>query len=478
MTHVNHYDNDQGLTMNTCKLPKYEPIQKKHSIHLIMGSQRSGRSTLMQYLYSLTASQAEEVYVYTNNREIPYPMAHPDNVHDGLGHLASLSNLIKNEQNERKVNRVLIFDNCFNSGDLNHYRDIFMFSRHKNLDIFIMIDYIYRLPPWLRGNIDIIYLMSKGNIKINRTISEMVNYNHRLLDAIMHGCHQYEVIVKSNMSNDNQLYWYRVPENGLSLNLSIKGPIKVYEKLDQTKVTNKTIMIVGEKTSGKSQLMLNLDSYNQNIDKHYYILSCNNSGPCFPKQTILRNIEDLSIMVEDCKKSPTLNRVLIIEGQDNLKLNKNQDFIYIVTNGRHFNLTTFILCYNYFNFKPHIRNNLDLIFIFSDRNFSSNKYKNLLGELFPISADINKKLTDYEAMMINCFSNKIGLYRANLTSNYIEGPYIEKVLNDINLLTEIDENLSKSAILKKINSDDVEKFRSNLKQLKSLCSKMLDTLDQ
>lgn len=426
----------------------------------ILGSRGTGCHTIFNELYSLICDQIDETYLYTTNENHRYSMVETSNVFNNLDSLKSLSDIKDN-----KTSRVLIFDNM-DTNKLWLYKNIFMNSRHLNLTIFIISKHGSCFPA-LRANIDYSYIMKGYQYSAFDQLGKYVS-NLNLFKSIYQSLHDYGMVVYNN--NNSQFYHYETSLNYTNLTFNSKGPYEQIYQVDQNNILNTISIIVGKKKIGKSTLMRSLYSYICNDINEFYVLSnlrTNDYNDLTSEDNIFDDLSDFDTLINTLKNKNG-NKLLLIDHFDMNILCKNKNFNYLMINGRHINLTIFILDQHLPHLTPQNRAQIDRLFIMptDDLIRFKNKYDGYILDWLLLNT-MHTQLKAYESLVIDYTS-------INQVISKYRHPYPIKTLPKKNLSSsKLNESID-NILTKQINVSDILKLRSELKQLKSLCSKLLD----
>lgn len=489
MTTLNHYDNDWSQDETTefgwpnSKIEivrQYLPDKNEllGNVTAILGLQQSGCSTLFKHLYEQICNETDEVYVYSGCKETCYSMANKSNIFYDLDSFPSLADKICKEMNNNIVNRVLIFDSLgqmYNNLTkyVSKYTEIFMLSKYKKLSIFIIANSPFEIGPMLRSQISNLFILNGFNKygQLNK-IRDYVN-NWPQFKILYGSLDKYSMLAINNKKGKS-INHYKVPSDCIDLNFISKGPYELTYKADYNNVINTVNLIIGKKGVGKSKLMEDLYSYiHHKIDEFYVLTQLNeDSYPMTDRNHISCDFNELEILINKCKNKPKLNKVLLIDEMDMEILGKNINFQHLMMNSRPLGVTIFIISQYLPYFKPNIRVNIDKLFVMRNVIFETNpkRFELYIGNQLHIFSNMYKQLVDYDCLLIdNGKNNEILKYTATypLTHTY------KTISHNNDLISSIDESLENLS-LKKINVNDIKELRVQLKQLKSLCSKLLD----
>ncbi len=141
-----------------------------HFCHAMFGMPNSGKSTLLKYLIGEVFDDFKTAYLFsntcfTNDWEDIFPNQniYPDYNEDVLALLVSNARRIS-ERGKQPPNILLIFDDCicnFRKNEIKILKEIILHRRHLQISIIISTQYIKDNPPFLRNNIDYIYIFAQ-----------------------------------------------------------------------------------------------------------------------------------------------------------------------------------------------------------------------------------------------------------------------------------------------------------------------------
>ena len=235
--------------------------------------------------------------------------------------------------------------------------------------------------------------------------------------------------------------------------------------------------IIGKRGVGKTVLFNYLYSLIQDrIDEFFALTSTPTDYQSLTIESHIRSDpEHLQSLVTYFKSNPQTQRVLVIDSNDLEKLlTENHLFINeLFMNGRHLGVTLFIISSYPYNMKPHLRANIDRIFIFREQNLS------IVQKLYMQFGGCTSTLKDFKSalQMATCPP-----YQCLVIDNCDQQLqwFVSEMINARTLCKKTQviklDHYEKKVI--EIDQDELNEMKTELKQLKSLCSKLLDRLNR
>jgi hypothetical protein len=264
---------------------------------------------------------------------------------------------------------------------------------------------------------------------------------------------------------------------------SVGSPIK---ELSYDWSKNSGNVIVGIKNSDKSVLMMNLINrmaIDKKLDKLIIIgpptqadketSSCNPHYPSWASIYVPNDINSIYMYIVD-NNNKQLHKLLIIDVPlNNINIKILNDLVY---NGRHYNLTFFILQNYGNNLRPDLRNQIDYTFIVPDHNQSylqSVWHTNcgMVATFQEFKQIINKMIPDY-ALVIKNSSNSDELNRlSKIRTGVFNFEEIPKIDTYIDVSTK---NTDQKTYIKKKIIEEIEAIKNKLEIIVDSMDYLLD----
>ena len=306
---------------------------------------------------------------------------------------------------------------------------------------------------------DNIYVMH--GYKNKTTFNKLQHYvnDWSLFDNIYQSIDDQSMIVIDNNVTAQKLYWY--PVNNTNHD----------QQYNYDNIINTINLIVGKRRIGKSVLMQHLYGYiHKDIEDFYVLTQLMDDYDMTDKNHILRDFGQLETLLNECKNNPRRKRVLLIDTMDIKTLCNKDYFKHLIINGRHYNLTIFIINEFLPKMIPMLSANIDRLFIMRSILFekAKDRYLYYVESKWPVLLDMHKQLKNHECLVVDRCTKEITINKYKATYPLAVLPK-KVVIPNVNIESSI-----LAPIKREINIDDIKKLRSQLKQLKSLCSKLLD----
>jgi len=233
--------------------------------------------------------------------------------------------------------------------------------------------------------------------------------------------------------------------------------------------------IVGKRATGKHSLFRFLYSLIHSQIEELFVFTHQDYRfqSLTVKSHILNNLEKLPALISYFKDTPRTKRAVVFETHDVQQyLNSEQSgFAELFLNGRHLGVTAFFITAYPYSMKPMLRVNIDNVFIFHEYNQSIiQKLFMQHGGLAPSISDFKSILQQiahirYNCMVIDNCKNQFQWIKADL----IDDKLLSKKLKEIP-----SKYLEPRKTTIEIEISELDDMKRQLKQLKSLCSQLLD----
>lgn len=184
---------------------------------------------------------------------------------------------------------------------------------------------------------------------------------------------------------------------------------KNYNSFDTLNWNQNLIQIIGKRSTGKTTLakeLINKFIETKNVQKTIIFTQTKN---CYKESDNVIVLNDYTVHLEQIIKNQVIDRTPKTLVFDDCfyanSINNNNAIREMLLNGRHYNLYVIIITQYGLGFKPELRCQFDLIFVFRDDYISNIKrlYEYYFGMIpkFKDFNDLIKELQEFECLVVN-----------------------------------------------------------------------------
>lgn len=325
-------------------------------ILVINGKRRTGKSFLIYDLIKFYKSQYKEICVFTNIRG---EYTNYDTI------CTSFSEVYYRVNINKKDNYLIIFDDYDNKQIVQYVSDL---GELNNWTIIIGTTWMYEFPVWMVP--DYIFYGYEDVATNKRKLLAKIDKYNEYIDLL--SLKDKNIFPHFDINIIDQ-----VPNNFSFLVIQRNGGLKWYKADIQDKfemvnmISNPSIIVIGD---DNTNFILNFYKQFQDNFEQVYVFTKNNKYPDLFKSFDLQNPDNKNLLCDLYKDEDRPNRLLIFENDCYFaELQKNKDFIDIVYNGKHCNISYIVSKTEPRGFPPEIRVNFDYVFLGNQRILSNIK---------------------------------------------------------------------------------------------------------